>query len=54
MPHGLAFTGARVMSTAWTITFDCADPAMLAAFWCRALGYVEGTPPGDWPGRARP
>jgi hypothetical protein len=33
------------MSTAWTITFDCADPATLAAFWCQALGYVEGAPP---------
>jgi len=33
------------MSTAWTITFDCADPAVLAAFWCRALGYAEGAPP---------
>jgi Glyoxalase-like domain len=33
------------MSTAWTITFDRADPERLAAFWCRALGYVEGTPP---------
>jgi hypothetical protein len=35
----------RVMSTAWTITFDCADPAALAAFWRLALGYVEGAPP---------
>ena len=33
------------MSTAWTITFDCVNPASLAAFWCRALGYVEGAPP---------
>ena len=33
------------MSTAWTITFDCADPAALAAFWRQALGYVEGAPP---------
>ena len=33
------------MSTAWTITFDCADPVRLAAFWCQALGYVEGAPP---------
>jgi Glyoxalase-like domain len=33
------------MSTAWTITFDCGDPAVLAAFWCRALGYVESAPP---------
>jgi len=33
------------MSTAWTITFDCAEPAILAAFWRRALGYVEGAPP---------
>ena len=36
------------MSTAWTITFDCADPAVLAAFWCRALGYVEGAPPAGF------
>jgi Glyoxalase-like domain len=34
-----------VTSTAWTITIDCADPAVLAAFWCQALGYVEGAPP---------
>lgn len=33
------------MSTAWTITFDCTDPAVLAAFWCRALGYVAAVPP---------
>ena len=33
------------MSTAWTITFDCADPAALAAFWCQALGYLDGAPP---------
>jgi glyoxalase superfamily protein len=39
------------MSTAWTITIDCAAPAVLAAFWCQALGYVEGAPPagaGSW------
>ena len=38
-------------STAWTITFDCADPAVLSAFWRQALGYVEGAPPagfGTW------
>ncbi len=33
------------MSTAWTVTFDCADPSVMAAFWCRALGYVESAPP---------
>jgi hypothetical protein len=33
------------MSAGWTITFDCVDPAVLAAFWCQALGYVEGAPP---------
>jgi Glyoxalase-like domain len=33
------------MSTAWTITFDCADPARLAAFWRRALGYADSAPP---------
>jgi len=36
------------MSTAWTITFDCADPAALSAFWRRALGYVERTPPAGF------
>jgi len=33
------------------ITFDCADPALLAAFWAEALGYeVQGPPPpyGSW------
>jgi hypothetical protein len=29
------------------ITFDCADPAALAAFWAEALGYqVQPPPPG--------
>ena len=29
------------------ITFDCADPAGLAAFWARALGYqLQDPPPG--------
>ena len=29
------------------ITFDCADPAGLAAFWAEALGYqVQGPPEG--------
>lgn len=29
------------------ITFDCADPAALAAFWADALGYrLEPPPPG--------
>ncbi|HEX2130865.1 MAG TPA: VOC family protein [Actinophytocola sp.] len=28
-------------------TFDCADPAALAAFWAEALGYqVQAPPPG--------
>ena len=36
------------MSTAWTMTFDCADPAELAAFWCQALGYVEAAPPAGF------
>jgi catechol 2,3-dioxygenase-like lactoylglutathione lyase family enzyme len=36
------------MSTAWTITFDCADPAALAAFWCQALGYEAGPPPAGF------
>jgi hypothetical protein len=29
------------------ITFDCADPAKLAAFWAEALGYrIQDPPPG--------
>lgn len=27
------------------ITFDCADPAALAAFWCEVLGYALQPPP---------
>ncbi|HET8598724.1 MAG TPA: VOC family protein [Segeticoccus sp.] len=33
------------------VTFDCADPAALATFWCAALDYeIETPPPGfaDW------
>ncbi|MER6814091.1 VOC family protein [Spirillospora sp. NPDC000708] len=30
------------------ITFDCADPAALAAFWAEALGYRLQDPPGDF------
>jgi hypothetical protein len=34
------------------VTFDCADPARLAAFWASALGYVIQPPPegfDSWP-----
>ena len=34
------------------VTFDCADPARLAAFWASALGYVVQPPPegyDSWP-----
>jgi hypothetical protein len=40
------------MSTRWSLTFDCADPTALAAFWRVALGYVDGPPPegfASWP-----
>ncbi|MEU5991407.1 VOC family protein [Spirillospora sp. NPDC047418] len=30
------------------ITFDCADPAGLAAFWAEALGYRLQDPPGTF------
>ena len=30
------------------ITFDCADAQVVAAFWCRALGWVEAPPPEGW------
>jgi hypothetical protein len=34
------------------VTFDCAEPARLAAFWASALGYVIQPPPegyDSWP-----
>ena len=34
------------------VTFDCADPAAVAAFWAEALGYrLQGPPAGyaSWP-----
>jgi hypothetical protein len=40
-----------LMSTVWSVTFDCAHPAALAAFWRLALGYVDAAPPegfGSW------
>ncbi|MEV6931745.1 VOC family protein [Dactylosporangium sp. NPDC051485] len=33
------------MTTPFTLTFDCAAPGRLAAFWCEALGYVPAGPP---------
>ena len=30
------------------VTFDCADPAGLSAFWAEALGYELQAPPGDF------
>jgi glyoxalase superfamily protein len=33
------------MTTPWTLTFDAAEPARLAAFWKVALGYVDAPPP---------
>lgn len=30
------------------LTFDCAEPAVLAAFWCVALGYEPAPPPSGW------
>jgi hypothetical protein len=35
--------------TSWTLTFDCADPGRLAAFWCEALGYGPASPPAGFP-----
>jgi hypothetical protein len=40
------------MSTGVQVTFDCADPGALAAFWASALGYVVQPPPDgydSWP-----
>ena len=36
------------MTTKWTLTIDCADPALVARFWCTALGYVDSDPPEGW------
>jgi catechol 2,3-dioxygenase-like lactoylglutathione lyase family enzyme len=30
------------------VTFDCADPGALAAFWCEVLGYRIDPPPGGF------
>jgi hypothetical protein len=40
------------MATGVQVTFDCADPARLSAFWASALGYVVQPPPegyDSWP-----
>ena len=31
-----------------TMTFDCADPGLLARFWAVALDYEEAAPPDGW------
>ncbi|CAA9363962.1 MAG: hypothetical protein AVDCRST_MAG72-2526 [uncultured Nocardioidaceae bacterium] len=36
------------MTTAWTLTVDCAHPPTVAAFWRLALGYVDAAPPAGW------
>jgi hypothetical protein len=33
------------MNPEWTITIDCADAPVLAAFWRAALGYIDAPPP---------
>jgi hypothetical protein len=30
------------------ITFDCAEPELVARFWCAALGYVVPPPPSGY------
>lgn len=36
------------MSLEFQVTFDCADPAALAGFWCEALGYRIEPPPAGF------
>lgn len=36
------------MGIGFQVVFDAADPARLAAFWARALGYVEQPPPAGF------
>lgn len=38
------------MAIEWSVTFDCANPAKLAAFWSLALGYVQAPPPAGFAG----
>lgn len=33
------------MTTRWTLAIDCTSPAVVAAFWREALGYVDAPPP---------
>ena len=37
------------VSKTFQVTYDAADPAALAAFWARALGYVVQPPPKGFP-----
>ncbi len=40
------------MTRQFQVTFDCADPAALAAFWAEVLGYEVQAPPegfDSWP-----
>jgi hypothetical protein len=36
------------MTTRWTMTIDCQDPAVVARFWSIALRYAEAAPPRGW------
>jgi hypothetical protein len=36
------------MTTRWTVTIDCTDPAAVARFWSIALRYAEAAPPRGW------
>jgi glyoxalase superfamily protein len=35
------------MTTRWTVTFDCTNPAVVAGFWATALGYTPRYPLGE-------
>ncbi|MFE5804789.1 VOC family protein [Streptomyces sp. NPDC056491] len=37
------------MAKEFQVTYDCADPGALAAFWARALGYHIAPPPAGFP-----
>jgi Glyoxalase-like domain len=36
------------MATRWTVTIDCARPAVLAQFWALALGYTQPPAPAGF------
>lgn len=45
MTGALRYRGPVAALRQVQVTFDCADPARVARFWCEVLGYVLAPPP---------